>query len=88
LGLNVEILMAAPIIGGLGSLAGPVLGGVLNKPFAELMRGLLSAERSGTILIIYGSFLILVILFLPRGVTGVLHTIYLKLRRRYTGSQL
>ncbi len=88
LGLNVEILMAAPIIGGLGSLAGPVLGGILNKPFAELMRGLLSAERSGTILIIYGSFLIIVILFMPRGVTGVLHTLYLKLRRRYTGNQL
>ncbi len=30
LGLNVEILIAAPIIGGLGSLAGPVLGGILK----------------------------------------------------------
>lgn len=87
LGLNVEILMAAPIIGGLGSLAGPVLGGILNKPFAEFIRGSLAAGRSGTTLIVYGSFLILVILFLPRGVTGVFHTLYLKLRRRYTGSQ-
>jgi branched-chain amino acid transport system permease protein len=79
--------MAAPIIGGLGSLAGPVLGGILNKPFAEFIRGSLAAGRSGTTLIVYGSFLILVILFLPRGVTGVFHTLYLKLRRRYTGSQ-
>jgi branched-chain amino acid transport system permease protein len=88
LGLNVEIIMAAPIIGGLGSLAGPVLGGLLNKPFAEFIRGLLAAGRSGTTLIVYGSFLIFVILFLPRGVTGLIHALYLKLRRRYTENQL
>lgn len=82
LGLNVEIMMAAPIIGGLGSLAGPVLGGIINKPLAEFIRGLLSGGRSGTTLIVYGSFLIIVILLMPRGVTGVLHNLYLKWRRR------
>lgn len=88
LGLNVEIMMAAPIIGGLGSLAGPVLGGILNKPLAEFIRGALSGGRSGTTLIVYGSFLILAILLMPRGVTGLLHGYYLKLRRRLTGSEL
>lgn len=87
LGLNVEIMMAAPIIGGLGSLAGPVLGGVLNKPLAELIRGTLSGGRSGSTLIVYGSFLILAILFMPRGVTGVLHGFYLKWQRRTTGNK-
>ncbi len=87
LGLNVEILMAAPIIGGLGSLAGPVLGGVLNKPIVEFLRGFLAAERSGSSLIVYGSFLIAVILFMPRGVTGVFHDFYLKLRSRFTNEQ-
>lgn len=78
LGLNVEIVMAAPIIGGLGSLAGPVLGSVLNKPLAELLRGILSAERSGTTLIVYGSFLVLCIMFLPRGVTGLIQDFHAK----------
>lgn len=87
LGLNVEIMMAAPIIGGLGSLAGPVLGGILNKPLAEFIRGMLSGGRSGTTLIVYGSFLILAILLMPRGVTGVLHNFYLKWRRRFTSSE-
>ena len=82
MGLNVELMLAAPIIGGLGSLAGPVLGGVLNKPFAELIRGTLTAGRSGTILIVYGAFLILAILFMPHGVTGVLHNVYEKWRLR------
>lgn len=84
LGLNVEIIMAGPIIGGLGSLAGPVLGALVNKPLAVLIRGFLSAERSGSSLIVYGSFLILAIIFMPRGLAGVLHTIYDKLSRKST----
>ena len=88
LGLNVEILMAAPIIGGLGSLAGPVLGGILNKPVVEFIRGILAAERSGTSLIVYGTFLIISILFMPQGVTGVFYKIYLKIRDRYVKDEL
>lgn len=83
LGLNVEIVMAGPIIGGLGSLAGPVLGALVNKPLAEIIRGSLAAGRSGTSLIVYGSFLVLAIMFMPRGLAGVFHTIYLKLTRRW-----
>lgn len=88
LGLNVEIVMAAPIIGGLGSLAGPVLGAFLNKPLADLIRGLLSTERSGTSLIVYGAFLVLAILFMPKGLTGVLHNVYLKFRSRWSKTPL
>ena len=87
LGLNVEIIMAGPIIGGLGSLAGPVLGAIVNKPLAVLIRGFLSAERSGSSLIVYGSFLILAIMFMPRGLAGVFHTIYDKLTRKSTESK-
>jgi branched-chain amino acid transport system permease protein len=88
LGFNVEIVMASPIIGGLGSLLGPILGAFVNKPLAELIRGLLSAQTSGSSLIIYGSFLILSILFMPRGIAGVIHDLYIKLRRRSTTDHL
>ena len=84
LGLNVEIIMAGPIIGGLGSLAGPLVGALLNKPFAEIVRGSLAEWRSGSSLILYGAFLILTIMFMPRGVTGVLHVIYRKIINRFT----
>jgi len=84
LGLNVEMIMAGPIIGGLGSLAGPLVGALLNKPFAEIIRGLMVESRSGSSLIVYGLFLILTILFMPRGVTGVFHTIYQKIVNRIT----
>jgi branched-chain amino acid transport system permease protein len=84
LGLNVEIVMAAPIIGGLGSLAGPILGAVVNKPLAEIIRGVLSTERSGSSLIVYGAFLVLAVLFMPRGLAGVLQSIYIKIQRRFS----
>lgn len=80
LGLNVEIVMASPIIGGLGSLIGPILGAFLNKPLAELIRGYLSFEKGGITLIVYGSFLILAILFMPRGLAGVLQNLHSKLQ--------
>lgn len=83
LGLNVELVIASPVIGGLGSLAGPVLGAFLYKPLAELIRGILSTERAGSSLIVYGSFLILSILFMPRGLAGVVHDVYLKLQSRW-----
>jgi len=88
LGLNVQIVMASPIIGGLGSLLGPIIGAIINKPLAELIRGYLSSTTSGSTLIVYGAFLILSILFMPKGLTGVLHTLYLKWRRGIEKSQL
>ena len=80
LALNVELVLAGPIIGGLGSLLGPLLGALVNKPLAELIRGFLSVSRSGSSLIVYGSFLILAILFLPHGICGLLEPAYKKLR--------
>jgi ABC-type branched-subunit amino acid transport system permease subunit len=56
---------------------------VIDKPLADLVRGILTTTRSGSSLIVYGSFLILAILFMPRGLAGVLHTLYIKLRRRW-----
>jgi branched-chain amino acid transport system permease protein len=85
--LNVEMVLAGPIIGGLGSLLGPLLGAVINKPLAELFRGLLSFSRDGSSLIVYGSFLILAILFMPHGIAGVLYEPYKKLRARIIRSE-
>lgn len=85
LALNVELVLAGPIIGGLGSLMGPLLGALVNKPLAELIRGFLSVSRSGSSLIVYGSFLVIAILFMPRGIAGALYTPYQKLRARLMG---
>ncbi len=81
LALNVE-LITAPLIGGLGTILGPVIGSLLNKPLVEILRGSLAGVRAGSTLIIYGVFLIGFILFLPQGITGVIYKYYRKIRIR------
>ena len=82
---NFELLIA-PIIGGRGTVLGPILGAILNKPMVELVRGYFSVSRAGTTLMIYGLFLMVFILFLPRGVIGLLEPPYRKFRQRMLSS--
>ncbi|HEX8183136.1 MAG TPA: branched-chain amino acid ABC transporter permease [Blastocatellia bacterium] len=65
LSLSVEIVLMA-IIGGLGTIAGPVLGAVLLKLSSELFRSYFEQAN----LLIYGALLIVVILFMPGGLMG------------------
>ena len=62
LALSVEIVLIA-IIGGLGSVEGPVLGAVLLKLASEVFRNVFEQAN----LLIYGALLIIVILFMPGG---------------------
>ncbi|AOB31698.1 branched-chain amino acid ABC transporter ATP-binding protein [Bordetella sp. H567] len=69
LDLSVQIAMFA-LIGGLGTVAGPVAGTVLVLPIAELARGWLSAVGNGMHGLIYGLILVAVVLTIPRGLAG------------------
>jgi len=69
--LSIQIAMFA-LIGGLGTVAGPVLGTVVVLPIAELARGWLSAFGNGTHGFVYGIVLVAVVLFFPRGLVGQL----------------
>ena len=71
-GLSVSVdLLIPPIVGGLGNLFGPVLGAFIVIPIGEIVRGHLGGGTGGVHLIIYGAFLIVVILFLRKGVLGI-----------------
>jgi branched-chain amino acid transport system permease protein len=65
LALSVEIVLMA-IVGGLGTVAGPVLGAVLLKLSSEVFRN----EFAQANLLIYGALLVLVVLFMPDGLMG------------------
>jgi branched-chain amino acid transport system permease protein len=67
--VSVEILLR-PIVGGPGTLAGPLLGSVVLTPLSELTRWLIRG-RPGVDVMIYGALLVLVITFLPRGLVGL-----------------
>lgn len=67
--LSIQIAMFA-LIGGLGSVAGPLAGTLLVVPIAELARGWLGSFGSGMHGFIYGLILIVVVLTMPKGIVG------------------
>jgi branched-chain amino acid transport system permease protein len=66
--LTIEIILRA-IIGGLGTVFGPILGSFMLTPLSELTRAYFAKGGSyGLHLVIYGAVLVAVVLFLPEGV--------------------
>jgi branched-chain amino acid transport system permease protein len=66
---SVEALVAA-IVGGMGTLWGPVLGALVLQLLAELTRNLFG-QLPGLNMVVYGAVLVLIVLFAPRGLAGV-----------------
>lgn len=67
--ISVEALLSA-IVGGMGTVFGPLLGAVVLHGLGELTRNSLS-DAPGVSLIIYGALLVLIIMFMPRGIAGL-----------------
>src|SRR5688572_28513413 len=68
--ISVEALLA-PIIGGIGTVYGPLIGALVVKTLGELTK-LWTGDAPGLDLVIYGGVLILVIAFAPRGIAEFL----------------
>ncbi len=81
LDLSFEIAFIA-LIGGRGSIAGPVLGALLLRPVGDFSRIYFGATLPGLHLIIFGSVLVLVMIFQPRGLQEPLTRVYHKLLDR------
>jgi branched-chain amino acid transport system permease protein len=67
--MSVEALLV-PIIGGLGTIFGPVLGAFALHAIAEIGRTVFG-EAPGLNLVLYGLLLVLMVLFLPNGLFGL-----------------
>lgn len=66
---SVEALVAA-IVGGMGTLWGPLLGAAALHLLAELTRNLFG-QLPGLNMVIYGVVLVGIVMFLPRGLAGL-----------------
>jgi len=66
LDLSIEVALMG-IVGGQGTVLGPVLGAFLLTPAGEISRGFLGGKLMGLHLVIYGLVLVLAVLFLPKG---------------------
>lgn len=70
LAFSVQIAMFA-LIGGIGTVLGPLFGTLLVVPLTELARGWLGASALGLHGFVYGTVLVLIVLFLPDGLAGL-----------------
>jgi len=68
--ISVEALLA-PIIGGVGTVFGPLFGALMVKLLGEAAKHV-TGDVPGLDLVVYGVVLILVVGFAPRGVAGAI----------------
>ena len=67
--VSIEALLV-PIIGGTGTLFGPLLGSGVLHSISEFAQHL-TAGAPGLNLVIYGAIMVLMVLFLPSGLWGL-----------------
>jgi len=79
--LSVEIIIR-PIVGGSGTLLGPIVGSFLLTPLGELSRAYFGQSGwHGAHVIVYGVLLIAVVLFMPEGAYPRLRGLFARWRR-------
>jgi branched-chain amino acid transport system permease protein len=67
-----SLLMALPaVLGGIGTLWGPVLGAVILIPLKELTSSYIGGSGRGVDLIVYGTLIVLISLARPEGLVGL-----------------
>lgn len=77
--LSVEMTVLA-MVGGRGTVFGPVIGALLLIPLKELTRTRLGASFAGLPFVIYGIILMLTVYFMPNGVSSIVSEKLMKKR--------
>ncbi len=68
IGMSIDLILR-PIVGGLGTLFGPILGSFILTPLSEISRAYFTkGGLEGLHLVLYGILTILVVLFMPKGI--------------------
>lgn len=65
--VSVDIALRT-IIGGTGTIFGPILGSFVLSPMSELVQSLVGVGRSGVYMMVYGAILMIVCLVMPNGI--------------------
>ncbi|WP_342641752.1 branched-chain amino acid ABC transporter permease [Rhodoligotrophos ferricapiens] len=58
------------ILGGIGTIAGPVIGAAIALPLREILLEMLGNAGSGMHLVVYGLLLVVIVVLLPHGLLG------------------
>jgi branched-chain amino acid transport system permease protein len=65
--VSVDIALRA-IIGGTGTILGPIIGSFVLSPLSELVQSVVGVGRSGVYMMVYGAILMIVCLVMPNGI--------------------
>jgi len=70
--LDLSVLAALiAILGGVGTVAGPLIGAAVMVPMSELTRAFLGGGGNAIDLLLYGGLIVLISLFEPQGLIGI-----------------
>ena len=72
------------IIGGVGTVFGPIIGAAIIEPISEITNAALS-HYVGLNMVVYGLILVVVIMVMPKGVIGLVKDIAVKLDKGKAG---
>jgi branched-chain amino acid transport system permease protein len=81
---SVELAVDMPlmaILGGIGTILGPIIGAVILLPLREILVEYLSGTAAGAHLVMYGFLLIVIVIVLPHGLLGGIDRVRHVLRR-------
>ncbi len=72
--ISVQVVLVS-MLGGAGSIMGPVIGAAILLPISEMTRVWLGYKGTGIDMIVYGTLIMLISVYQPKGVWGLLSTI-------------
>jgi branched-chain amino acid transport system permease protein len=65
--LSVDIVLRA-IIGGTGTILGPIIGSFVLSPLSEIIQSVIGVGKSGVYMMVYGAILMAVCILMPNGI--------------------
>ena len=74
LSISVQVVLVA-MLGGAGSVLGPVIGAAILVPLSEMTRVKLGHRGTGVDMMIYGALITLISIYQPKGVWGLLSSL-------------
>ncbi len=69
--ISVQVVLVA-MLGGAGSVIGPVIGAAILIPVSEITRVMLGHKGTGIDMMVYGTLIMLISIYQPKGVWGLL----------------
>jgi branched-chain amino acid transport system permease protein len=73
--ITIKVILFA-LVGGMGTVWGPVIGTVLLFPLGEVLRGEFGGNLPGFDSLLYGLLVVVCILLFPRGISGTLNHVF------------